>query len=1484
MNRAFGVTEYTAPTRASRVRRSRRKPRRLGALKWLVAALVLATALTLGLMQPFTAVGSPDHSAGDYVAFAKAVHGTTAETACNGPGNNAKQVDISGSNHEPTALAPLRGFWGLIHSNADFIVSGSENLFQNTSLTNPEVTFGTHPGTCDGDDGDPSNVFAGGGPTDINTLAPGVDPTSGWPGTLGSLLEQSGTNAFLRFDAAVVGSLCEVGTLADTNDLTIDTSFTGPHFDKVVCNGTGKTTLNISSVGTPAVPFKVTMISRGLIDISGENVNIVPAANGHGFLAATDVASGNSSESPKDDKGITLAGSNFDVPRNAIFFTPRTGQSVSGSNDSTLCIQLIGQGSIIVGGSSSGLGPKIPGCGVPATVVTDIHADLSPGGSAHTSLGQSGAVEVGTEVHDQVTVSSNNGTPLTGTMDFRRFKTGTCEPPLDEEQLNVDVPSDPLTHTFEDVLPFTSATPGVFSYRAEYNGDTANLAAESPCEGPIRFVDARITITPGTGDNAVGDDHELTGHVDIHTGEGVFVPAPAGTTINFAVETGSGDLSAPSCTTVGTTGSCSVDLTNTAAGTDTVSASTTVVVEGVSLSRSTNGNAGPGGSGNATKNWVDARISIDPLTGTNEVGDDHPLEGFVEVNPGSGFVPAAAGTTITFAMVSGTGTLVPTSCTTVGATGKCSVDLTNTSAGTDVVSASTTVLVGTVSVSRTTNGNAGPGGSGNATKSWVDARIKLSPLTAGNEVGANHTVTVTVEVNDGTGFAPATAGDVSWTLTDSNGASSVLDSALSTCDDGDAPPPPDNLDASGQCLIVFTSATAGTTSVDATVTVTVGGIPITRQTGTPANEAAGGTGDAGKTWVKVRISIAPLTDANEAGTDHLLTITLEQSVVENTWTPLAGELVTASITNTNGATAAFVPPGANTCTTGAGGTCNVTINSPTAGTTTVEATWAGGTVQGAAVTAKTTDPDAEKTWVKVRITITPATDANEAGTDHELTITLERSVVENTWMPLAGEEVSATITNSSGATAVFVPAGDNTCTTGGSGTCTVTINSPTAGTTTVEATWAGGTVAGATIGSKTTDPDAQKTWVKVRITITPATDANEAGTNHELTITLEQSVVENTWTPVAGQLVSASIANTNGATAAFVPPGANTCTTSATGICTVTINSPTAGTTTVEATWAGGTVAGATIGSKTTDPDAQKTWVKVRISITPLNATNPVNSNHLLTVKLEQSVAEGTWTALAGETISATLANSGGATATFVGGNTCVTNVSGECTLTISSPTAGTTTVEATWAGGTVAGATITAKVTEPDASKSWVAAGGTLLIIDEDSLDNGIHFNDSGGIITPSGPDFFGTRDVNDDRPGTRQRAVLATSRTTSATRSRSRPARPATRAGSRRPASRRSGSRARATRASRPWASGRPRSATTSAATARAPSRRRAASTRSRPSCRCGRSGSMRSSAGRSAPSSTTATSASTTTAGRSRSRTPTSRARRWASSRSR
>ncbi|GAG37366.1 unnamed protein product, partial [marine sediment metagenome] len=215
------------------------------------------------------------------------------------------------------------------------------------------------------------------------------------------------------------------------------------------------------------------------------------------------------------------------------------------------------------------------------------------------------------------------------------------------------------------------------------------------------WVDANIQITPPTGTNEIGTPHPLTGHVNVNPGTG-FVNAPAGTEIDFVIVSGPGSLTASSCTTTDASGSCSVDLTSSTPGVTTVKATTDVTVGGVDLHRETDG-AGAN-SGPAEKTWVDANIQITPPTGTNAVDTPHPLTGHVNVNPGTGFVNAPAGTEIDFVIVSGPGSLTASSCTTTDASGSCSVDLTSSTPGVTTVKATTDVTVGGVDLHRETDG------------------------------------------------------------------------------------------------------------------------------------------------------------------------------------------------------------------------------------------------------------------------------------------------------------------------------------------------------------------------------------------------------------------------------------------------------------------------------------------------------------------------------------------------------------------------------------------------------------------------------------------------------------------------------------------------------------------------------------------------------------------------------------------------------------
>src|SRR5262249_50584993 len=143
--------------------------------------------------------------------------------------------------------------------------------------------------------------------------------------------------------------------------------------------------------------------------------------------------------------------------------------------------------------------------------------------------------------------------------------------------------------------------------------------------------------------------------------------------------------------------------------------------------------------------------------------------------------------------------------------------------------------------------NTASGGSGNASKNWVTARISIAP-NATNEVGQPHTFTVTVQKDTGGGLVPAAGEHVSFTLTNSNGAGFVLNAAASTCDDAGA-----NTNAAGQCVIVFTSPTAGKVTGHASATLTINGVTITVQT----DGLNGNSVDAVKTFVDANIQINP---------------------------------------------------------------------------------------------------------------------------------------------------------------------------------------------------------------------------------------------------------------------------------------------------------------------------------------------------------------------------------------------------------------------------------------------------------------------------------------------------------------------------------------------------------------------------------------------------------------------------------------------------
>ncbi|HXL42746.1 MAG TPA: hypothetical protein VN960_01670, partial [Gaiellaceae bacterium] len=566
-------------------------------------------------------------------------------------------------------------------------------------------------------------------------------------------------------------------------------------------------------------------------------------------------------------------------------------------------------------------------------------------------------------------------------------------------------------------------------------------------------------------------------------------------------------------------------------------------------------------SADAVKTYVDANIQITP-NGVNRVGDSHIFTAHVNVNAGNGagFVDAPNGTSISFTIDSGPGAFqTATPCSTTGGTGSCQITLSSSVTGVTTVSAHSTLTVGGISLTRHTNGSGA--NSGPATKRWVNAKIAIAP-NATNEVGQPHTFTVTLmkDTGDGNGFVAAGGEHVNSTLTDSNGASSTLNAASSTCDDAGA-----NTDASGQCLIVINSNTAGKVTAHASSALSVAGSAAF----TVATDSSGlNSADAVKTYVDAKISITP-SGVNPLGATHTFTGHVEINAGNGSW-----------VNAPNGTSISFTidsGPGAfqtaNPCTTSGGsGSCTVDLKSLVAGTTIVSA-HSTLSVGGISLTRHTNGSGANsapatKQWVAAQIAIAPNA-TNEVGQPHTFTVTLQKDPGSG-YVAASGEHVSFTLTDSDGASSTL-DVGASTCDNAGANTdvngqCLVVINSNTAGKVTAHAS-STLSVAGSALITVETDGvapnsgNAVKTWVDANIQITPATATNPLNTTHTLTGHVNVNDGSGFVNAPNGTVIGFSLVSGPGSF-----DGANNCTvTNGSGSCSVKIKSGTTGTTTVRA-------------------------------------------------------------------------------------------------------------------------------------------------------------------------------------------------------------------------------------------------------------------------------------------------------------------------------
>ena len=207
----------------------------------------------------------------------------------------------------------------------------------------------------------------------------------------------------------------------------------------------------------------------------------------------------------------------------------------------------------------------------------------------------------------------------------------------------------------------------------------------------------------------------------------------------------------------------------------------------------------------------------------------------------------------------------------------------------------------------------------NARKWFVDANIQISPLTADNPVNTNHVLTVTANVNNGTGAGYVDVPDgttISLSLTNSAGATATF-----TTGPGAGTAATSCTTTGGSCQATIKSPTAGTTMIHASMTISAGptgaGFPaqavLTRATG---DGKTGDSADAAKNWLAAKIVIAP-NATNEIGQNHTFTATVFRNTGSGYVAVGAGVPVTITLTNHNGAVAN--PAGPCTGSTNASG-------------------------------------------------------------------------------------------------------------------------------------------------------------------------------------------------------------------------------------------------------------------------------------------------------------------------------------------------------------------------------------------------------------------------------------------------------------------------------------------------------------------------------------------------------------------------------------
>ncbi|MDY0341319.1 MAG: lamin tail domain-containing protein, partial [Coriobacteriia bacterium] len=677
---------------------------------------------------------------------------------------------------------------------------------------------------------------------------------------------------------------------------------------------------------------------------------------------------------------------------------------------------------------------------------------------------------------------------------------------------------------------------------------------------------------------------------------------------------------------------------------------------------------------------VDGDITITPGSATNEVGDPHT---FLITAYAQGAAPSAWGLSYTVAPTPGSESLSGPAVAGDGMSATWNLTINHPSPAVFTAAATVTMTFpGGTQVVRTTDGISPNSAPATKTYEYQKAKIELTPPSDTNEVGDDHVITATVRVWNGTSWVvPPDGGSVTFSIaSDTTGTAAIVSTNPAPISGGTA-------------QVTIRATKPGLVKVHAVADV-LGTGAVTAETG------VGSSGpDAEKTYEyrQAKIGITPLTDTNEVGENHTFTATVEVYVVGTGWVAAPdGTPVTFSfVSNPIGAT--FVGPSS---TTTSGGQAQATIVASQPGQVTVKAQATVGSVTVETNGLGGSTGPATKAYVSGYIAITPGQATNPVGDPHTFVITAHaQGAAPSSW------SLSYTVVPTPGSESL---SGPTVAPDGMSATWNLTINSAAAGvflaTPTVTMTFPGGTqVVRTTDGLGGSTVPAQKTYVQGRINLSPLSAINEVGDPHTLVALVETTSDGFAWFPTPGVRVTFSIV---GGTASFVGDGSTAITTGV-GQATAQIVSAAPGTVVIQAVsdlFGDGTFV-RTTGTTGNGANASKTYADARISITPLEATNPVGTNHTVTALVEVNAGAGWVPAPDGTPVVFTLLTNA-ARATFVTASTTTTR-GGVTSVTVVAENPGGATLRAitdvTIAGLVLRRETGSGGANSPDALKNWV-------------------------------------------------------------------------------------------------------------------------------------------------------------------------------------